>query len=117
MPNSIPYRFYIGRRNLFTFYKVLLSEIYCVLHIIEYLIFRSDLDCLAEGNDHYQERFTVAVNVFVSDTERHPSQPAPWIKDQTKCTCDVLFSSQIEQDEIVDNFGKYVARDFTKMKL
>lgn len=64
------------------------------------------MDILAEGNDHYQERFMITVNVFVSDTERHPSQPPPWVKDQTVRTSDALFSSAIEKDEIVDNFGE-----------
>lgn len=66
---------------------------------------KSDLDCLTEGNGHYQERFTVTLNVFVSDTERNPSQPPPWMKDQSKRNCEVVFSSQLEKDEIIDNFA------------
>lgn len=69
--------------------------------------FRSELDCLSEGNDHYQERFTVSLSVFVSDSDRRPTQPAPWVKDQTKRVVDVVFSSQIEKEEIVDNFGMF----------
>ncbi|KAF5274004.1 hypothetical protein FQA39_LY01119 [Lamprigera yunnana] len=65
---------------------------------------KSDLDSLADGNDHYPERFTVTMNVFVSDTERNPTQPPPWIKDCTKRNYDVAFSSQLEKDEVVDNF-------------
>ncbi|KAJ8920099.1 hypothetical protein NQ315_011754 [Exocentrus adspersus] len=65
---------------------------------------KSDLDELAEGQDHYQDRFTVSLNVFVTDAERKPSQPAPWQTDQTKRTLDSVFSSQIEKDETVDNF-------------
>lgn len=69
--------------------------------------FRADLDEIIEGHDHYQERFTVSLNVFVSDSERKPSQPAPWLTDKTNRVCDTLFTSQIEKDETVDNFGKY----------
>ncbi|KAK4875159.1 hypothetical protein RN001_011581 [Aquatica leii] len=65
---------------------------------------KSDLDNVAEGNDHYQERFTVIMNVFVSDTERNPTQPPPWIKDCTKRSPEVVFSSQLEKDEVIDNF-------------
>ncbi|KAF5290014.1 hypothetical protein FQR65_LT11680 [Abscondita terminalis] len=65
---------------------------------------KSDLDHIVEGNDHYQERFTVTLNVFVSDTERNPTQPPPWVKDCSKRNCEVAFSSQLEKDEIVDNF-------------
>lgn len=66
---------------------------------------RSDLDGIIEGHDHYQERFTVSVSVFVSDSERKPSQPAPWMTDKTKRIPDNVFSSQLEKDETVDNFG------------
>lgn len=58
-----------------------------------------------EGNDHYQEKFTVSLSVYVSDQEKKPTQPAPWLTDQKTRSVDVLFSSQIEKDETVDNFG------------
>lgn len=41
------------------------------------------------------------------DTERKPTQPAPWFTDETNRTPDTVFSSQIEKDETTDNFGKY----------
>ncbi|KAJ8972977.1 hypothetical protein NQ317_016038 [Molorchus minor] len=66
---------------------------------------RSDLDGLAEGQDHYQDKFTASLNVFVTDTERKPSQPAPWQTDQTKRTIETMFTTQIEKEEVVDNFG------------
>lgn len=69
--------------------------------------FRGDLDDLADGQDHYQKTFSVSVHVFVTDTDRKPSQPAPWYTDQSQRIPDIVFSSQIEKDEIVDNFGKY----------
>lgn len=66
------------------------------------------MDDLAEGHDHYQESFSVSLNVFVTDTEKKPTQPAPWQTDQTKPISDVVFSSQIEKDETIDNFGEYL---------
>ncbi|GLV44488.1 auxilin [Carabus blaptoides fortunei] len=65
---------------------------------------RSELDELVEGHDHFQDRFTTLLSVFVSDSERRPSQPAPWFTDKTLRTADTVFSSQIEKDETVDNF-------------
>ncbi|XP_017777100.1 PREDICTED: cyclin-G-associated kinase [Nicrophorus vespilloides] len=66
---------------------------------------KSDLDCLAEGNDHYQERFVVNLNVFVSDSERQPTQPAPWFTDKTVKAVDTVFGSQLEKHETLDNFA------------
>lgn len=65
---------------------------------------RSELDELHDGQDHYQERFNVCLNVFVSDTEKKPSQPAPWHTDKTQRTIETMFTSQLEKDETVDNF-------------
>ncbi|XP_050313138.1 cyclin-G-associated kinase isoform X2 [Anthonomus grandis grandis] len=65
----------------------------------------SELDELAEGQDHYPHGFAVTLNVFVGDTERRPAQPAPWQTDnQTDRVPVTLFTSQIEQDETIDNF-------------
>lgn len=65
---------------------------------------KSELDELSEGQDHYQQGFTVTLNVFVGDSERKPAQPAPWQTDQTERVADTVFSSQIEKDETIDNF-------------
>ncbi|XP_057655522.1 cyclin-G-associated kinase [Diorhabda carinulata] len=65
---------------------------------------KSDLDDLAEGQDHFQDKFMVNLNVFVTDTERKPSQPAPWLTDQTIRVVDTMFTSQLEQGETIDNF-------------
>lgn len=62
------------------------------------------MDEIIEGHDHYQDRFVVTLSVFVSDSERRPSQPAPWVNDKTHRTSDTMFSSQIEKDETIDNF-------------
>lgn len=69
---------------------------------------RGDLDDLTEGHEHYPNTFSVALKVFVTDTERKPIQPAPWFTDRTKPTPETVFSSQIEKDETIDNFGKYL---------
>lgn len=65
---------------------------------------KSELDELSEGQDHYQQGFTVTLNVFVGDSERKPAQPAPWQTDQTERVADTVFSTQIEKDETIDNF-------------
>ncbi|KAF7282230.1 hypothetical protein GWI33_003030 [Rhynchophorus ferrugineus] len=65
---------------------------------------KSELDELADGQDHYPQGFTVILNVFVSDVEKRLSQPAPWHIDQTERTSSTLFTSQIEKDETIDNF-------------
>ncbi|XP_066260785.1 cyclin-G-associated kinase [Euwallacea similis] len=65
---------------------------------------KSELDEISEGQEHYQQGFTVTLNVFVGDNERRPTQPAPWQTDQTERVADTMFSSQIEKDETVENF-------------
>nr|CAH7718848.1 unnamed protein product [Callosobruchus chinensis] len=66
---------------------------------------KSELDDLSENPDHYQERFSVNLNVFVMDTERKPSQPPPWKTDKTVRSIDTVFSTQLEKDETIDNFA------------
>nr|CAD7257021.1 unnamed protein product [Timema shepardi] len=65
---------------------------------------RSELDDIGDA-EHYQERFLVVINVFVSDDERRPNKPMPW-RDHTSrnITPDILFSSKIEKDENFDTF-------------
>lgn len=62
---------------------------------------------MIDGHEHYPQGFTVSVSVFVSDIERKPSQPAPWLTDKTTRDSDMLFTSQIEKDETIDNFSEY----------
>ncbi|KAK9730740.1 DnaJ domain [Popillia japonica] len=90
----------------FQFHTGFVAETETTLHFV-----KSELDELADGQDHYQQKFTVSVGVFVSDIERKPSQPAPWFTDKTLRIMDTVFSSQIEKDETVDNF---VSRSPTK---
>lgn len=71
---------------------------------------KAELDELSEGPDHYQQSFTVTLNVFVGDNERRPAQPAPWQTDQTKRVLDTMFSSPIEKEETIDNFQSKPSR-------
>nr|CAD7402866.1 unnamed protein product [Timema poppensis] len=66
---------------------------------------RSELDDIGDA-EHYQERFLVVINVFVSDDERRPNKPMPW-RDHTSrnITPDILFSSKIEKDDNFDTFA------------
>ncbi|KAL3268396.1 hypothetical protein HHI36_007512 [Cryptolaemus montrouzieri] len=65
---------------------------------------KSDLDDISDSPDHFQESFRVVLSVFVSDTERKPSQPAPWLTDKTSRVPDTMFSTQLEKNEAIDNF-------------
>ncbi|KAK7866852.1 hypothetical protein R5R35_006024 [Gryllus longicercus] len=65
---------------------------------------KSDLDEL--GNpDHYQDRFLVAMSVFVMDEEKRPTKPMSWMKSNNFVPqLSVLFSTRIEQEECIDTF-------------
>ncbi|XP_044754346.1 cyclin-G-associated kinase isoform X2 [Coccinella septempunctata] len=65
---------------------------------------KSDLDDVNDSSDHFQESFKVVLSVFVADTERKLSQPAPWLTDKTNRTPDTMFSTKLEKDEAIDNF-------------
>ncbi|XP_045473682.1 cyclin-G-associated kinase [Harmonia axyridis] len=65
---------------------------------------KSDLDDINDTTDHFQESFKVVLSIFVADTERKLSQPAPWITDKTARTPDTMFSTKLEKDEAIDNF-------------
>lgn len=85
------------------FHTGFVSEEETSLHFV-----KSELDEMSEGQDHYQERFTATLSVFVSDQEKRPSQPSPWFTDKTERNMETLFSSQIEKHETLDNFGNDV---------
>ncbi|KAK9890600.1 hypothetical protein WA026_011965 [Henosepilachna vigintioctopunctata] len=65
---------------------------------------KSDLDEIHDSPDHFQESFRVILSVFVSDTERKPSQPAPWLTDRSNRVPDTMFTTQLEKAEAIDNF-------------
>jgi cyclin G-associated kinase len=67
---------------------------------------RTDLDDIADG-DHIPKNFSVHLSVFVSDAERLPTTSPPWIPAKPARDAKVLFASQIEYEENVDNFSEY----------
>lgn len=49
----------------------------------------------------------MCVSVFVSDEEKPPCRPDPWLGHAGKnLTPDQLFSTKLEMEENVDAFGK-----------
>lgn len=56
--------------------------------------------------EHFGQNFHAFLDVSVCEGERRPARPAPWVNDNKLKSPNILFSSQIEQDECVDNFGK-----------
>jgi cyclin G-associated kinase len=67
---------------------------------------RSELDEVPDL-EHVPGNFNLSLSVFVGDDERAPSNPPPWLsKHQGKRDPKILFSSQLEFEENVDNFGK-----------
>ena len=69
-------------------------------------LFRAELDDLGDP-DHYQERFTTIVNIFVAEDERSSTKQPPWTDHAARnITPDCLFSTRIEKDENFDTFGK-----------
>jgi hypothetical protein len=68
---------------------------------------RSELDDIGEP-DHYQERFTVVVSIFVAEDECRSTKQLPWTGHTTRSILpDCLFSTRIEKDENFDTFGKF----------
>lgn len=58
--------------------------------------------------DRYPERFTVTVNIFVSDVDRMPPQPPPWVaRPSSSLRPHVPYSTAIEMEETKDKFGVY----------
>lgn len=66
---------------------------------------RQDLDDLP-NDEHIPHQFHVGLSVFVGDSERPPSKKPPWLMSQNpdKREPKVLFASQLEYEENVDNF-------------
>ncbi|XP_070000892.1 cyclin-G-associated kinase isoform X1 [Penaeus vannamei] len=64
-----------------------------------------ELDDVCEP-DRYPERFTVTVNIFVSDVDRAPPQPPPWVaRPATSFKPNVAYSTAIEMEETRDKFA------------
>ncbi|XP_021693131.1 cyclin-G-associated kinase [Aedes aegypti] len=54
--------------------------------------------------EHVPHGFHVGLSVFVGDSERPPSNQPPWIPAKPQRDPKVLFASQLEYEENVDNF-------------
>jgi hypothetical protein len=68
---------------------------------------KSELDEIEAGADHYPDKFTMTVSVFVSDEEKPPVKPEPWADHHTKILSpDLLFSTQLEKEEVIATFGE-----------
>jgi hypothetical protein len=65
------------------------------------------LDDIGEA-DHYQERFTAVINVFVAEDDCESAKQPPWT-GHSACGIlpDCLFSTRIEKDENFETFGKF----------
>lgn len=62
-----------------------------------------DLDDLPD-DDHIPNNFHVGLSVFVSDSEQPPTKSPPWTVTTGPRDPKVLFGSQLEYEENVDNF-------------
>lgn len=69
---------------------------------------RSELDDIPDI-EHVPNNFNLSLSVFVGDDDRLPVNQPPWLSQnqQRKRDSKILFSSQIEYEENVDNFSKY----------
>ncbi|CAB3361786.1 Hypothetical predicted protein [Cloeon dipterum] len=64
-----------------------------------------ELDEIEVSPDHYPEKFSITVSVFVSDEAKKPSRPETWLDHHTKTLSpDLLFSTKLEKEEAVETF-------------
>lgn len=66
---------------------------------------RGELDDVPDA-EHVPNNFSVAISVFVGDSERPPSTSPPWIPKKAAQDPKVLFATLLEYEENVDNFSK-----------
>lgn len=69
------------------------------------------MDDIGEGNDHFPGGVSASVGVLVAGTDgRPPIEPDPWTQDDTFYvrSSQVIFTTTLERDETVDNFGMYI---------
>ena len=67
-----------------------------------YFNLRNELDDLA-GEEQYQQKFTVTVNIFVCDYSQD-SRPTPWTATK-KINPVLLFANSLEMEETIESFG------------
>ena len=65
-----------------------------------------DLDDLPDAELVPQE-FTVSLSINVNEQESPPSRNPPWLPLKSPRNAQNLFSSQLEYEEMVDNFGGF----------
>ena len=77
------------------------------LQLSQYIcVCRSELDDVGDA-DHYQERFTAVINIFVAEDNCQSVKQPPWAGHSARnISPDCLFSTRIEKDENFDTFGK-----------
>lgn len=66
-------------------------------------LMKNDLDDLPD-EEHIPTQFHVGLSVFVGDSERLPAKNPPWLPQKSPRDPKILFSSQLEYEEHVDNF-------------
>lgn len=67
---------------------------------------RSELDDVPDV-EHVPGNFNLSLSVFVGDDERAPVSQPPWISNKnSQRDSKILFGSQLEYDENVDNFSE-----------
>ncbi|XP_058813627.1 cyclin-G-associated kinase [Topomyia yanbarensis] len=64
---------------------------------------KAELDDIPDV-EHVPHGFNVALSVFVGDSERPPSTQPPWTPAKAPRDPKILFASQLEYEENVDNF-------------
>uniref|UniRef100_A0A2M4B9T6 Cyclin-G-associated kinase n=1 Tax=Anopheles marajoara TaxID=58244 RepID=A0A2M4B9T6_9DIPT len=64
---------------------------------------RSELDEVPDL-EHVPQKFSVALSVFVGDSERPPASQPPWRSTKASRDPKILFATQLEYEENVDNF-------------
>lgn len=66
---------------------------------------KSELDDLPD-DEHIPMNFSVSVPISVSSSERPPANNPPWMSNKSSRNASLLFSTQLEYEENVENFSK-----------
>lgn len=66
---------------------------------------KSELDDLPD-DEHIPMNFSVSVPISVSSSERPPANNPPWMSSKSSRNASLLFSTQLEYEENVENFSK-----------
>lgn len=91
---------------------------YFIKLVVYFVIyFRSEIDGIDESlpvNDHFSNNTTAVISLVVQNGERRKPRSDLWEEDHSFPirTPDVLFSTTLERDETIDNFGKSFSNNF-----